>query len=116
MRQTGPKRAGMRGDSMAMLFEFHGPADQLEPVRRALSWVVDPLTGCTLLHSGALRRVRMEDGCLRVQLCLPDSPLRQLLVEDAQAELFDHLHGQWKVEISVVEPPPEPKAARAAVR
>lgn len=92
---------------MGMLFEFHGPAEALEPVRRALTWVIDPMGGCNLLEQGALRRVHMAEGRARVELCLAASPLRQLLVEDVEAELFDHLQGQWTIEIVLVEPPPK---------
>lgn len=98
---------------MAALFEFHGPADVLEPVRRALGWVVDPSTTTSLLAGGALRRVHAAEGKLIVYLRLPASATRQVVVEDAQAELFDHLQGQWEIEIRVAEPPPD-EALRAA--
>jgi hypothetical protein len=98
---------------MAALFEFHGPADVLEPVRRALGWVVDPSTTTSLLAGGALRRVHAAEGKLVVYLRLPASATRQVVVEDAQAELFDHLQGQWEIEIRVAEPPPD-EALRAA--
>jgi hypothetical protein len=91
---------------MAALFEFHGPADVLEPVRQALGWVVDPSTSASLLAGGALRRVHAAEGKLVVYLRLPPSATRQVVVEDAQAELFDHLQGQWEIEIRVGEPPP----------
>lgn len=89
---------------MGTLFEFHGPAEALAPVQRALAWVIDPLEGRNLLEQGVLRRVRMADGRARVELCLPPSPLRALLVEDLQAELFDHLQGRWAIEIVLVQP------------
>jgi len=98
---------------MPTLFAFHGPAEEFEPVQRAMRWVVDPLTRCTLLEGGALRRVHLGEGRARVQLCLPPGPMRQLIVEDVQAELFDHLQGRWAVEIEVIEPPPG-EARRAA--
>lgn len=91
---------------MPTLFEFHGPAEAFEPVQLAMRWVTDPATGCNLLEGGALRRVHMADGRVQVRLCLPAGPTRQLVVEDAEAELFDHLQGRWQVEVVVVEPPP----------
>jgi metal-sulfur cluster biosynthetic enzyme len=101
---------------MASLFEFSGPAEAFEPVTRAMRWVVDPLTLRNLLDAGALRRVHMAEGRVQVRLCLAAGPTRQLIVEDAEAELFDHLEGRWQVEIVVVDPPPQRAAVRAAAR
>jgi hypothetical protein len=99
---------------MPSLFEFQGPAEAFEPLRSAMAWVVDPATGRNLLDSGALRRVVMAEGRVQVQLCLAAGPTRQVVVEDTTAELFDHLHGQWQVEVRVIEPPPRGQPARVA--
>lgn len=99
---------------MPTLFEFHGPADAFEPVQLAMRWVTDPATGRNLLDSGALRRVHMAGGRVQVQISLAPGPTRQIVVEDAEAELFDHLLGEWQVEVVVIEPPPRGLVARVA--
>ncbi len=88
-----------------MLFAYEGPAGELPAIRRALAAVTDPLEGRNLLQHRAVRHATLRDGRARVVLELAPGMLRQLLVEDLEAELFDHLQGRWRVEVLVVDPP-----------
>ncbi|WBY03192.1 iron-sulfur cluster assembly protein [Ramlibacter tataouinensis] len=97
-----------------MLFAYEGPAGELAPIRRALAAVTDPLEGTHLLQRRAVRHASLRDGRARVVLELAPGMLRQLLVEDLEAELFDHLQGRWRIEVVVIEPPRAAARRRAA--
>jgi metal-sulfur cluster biosynthetic enzyme len=82
------------------LFDYQGPADLLPAIRKALSSVRDPATGGHLLAAGRVRQVHVHGDTVRAVLVLPDCPLIPVVLEDLQAELFDHLHGRWKVKVA----------------
>ncbi|HYD77673.1 iron-sulfur cluster assembly protein [Ramlibacter sp.] len=97
-----------------MLFAYEGPAGDLPAVQRALAAVTDPLEGGNLLQRRAVRHATLRNGRARVVLELAPGLLRQVMVEDLEAELFDHLEGRWYVEVLVVDPP-EARQRRAAL-
>ena len=83
------------------LFDYQGPADLLPAIRKALSSVRDPASGAHLLAAGRVRQVHVHGACVRAVLVLPECPLVPVVLEDLQAELFDHLQGSR--EVTVVE-------------
>lgn len=99
---------------IAVLFAYEGPADELPAIQRALAAVKDPLEGANLLQRRAVRHATLRNGRARVVLELAPGLLRQLMVEDLEAELFDHLQGRWRIEVLVIEPPSARSPRRAA--
>ena len=87
-------------------FLYEGPADCFEAVQRALAWVVHPHSGQALPQDGAVRAVRIAGTAVVVDLALPPGGITQVVAEDLQAELFDHLQGRWRVEVRLVPPAP----------
>lgn len=96
-----------------MLFAYEGPGGELPAIQRALAAVTDPLEGGNLLQRRAVRHATLRDGRARVVLELAPGLLRQLMVEDLEAELFDHLQGRWRIEVLVVDPPDSRSHRRA---
>lgn len=89
---------------MAALFDYHGPAELLAAVREALAWVADPASGRSILAAGRVRQVRVDARGLRAVLALPPCPVVPVVLEDAQAELFDRLHGRLAVTVVCATP------------
>lgn len=104
-------------------FSYEGPPECLAVVRQALEWVIHPCSGQPLAQEGRVRSVRIGDGLAVVELALPPGGVTQVVVEDVEAELFDHLQGSCRIEVRLVPPPPpvlawargaEPQAASDA--
>lgn len=81
------------------LFDYRGPAELLPAIRRALAWVKDPSSGASLLAAGRVRRVHVHGEAVHAVLLLPDCPMTPVVLEDLQAELFDHLGGRKTVTV-----------------
>ena len=91
---------------MTAPFLYEGPAECFDPVQRALGWVVHPHSGQALPQDGAVRAVRIACTTAVVDLALPPGGITQVVVEDLQAELFDHLQGRCRIEVRLVQPSP----------
>jgi metal-sulfur cluster biosynthetic enzyme len=98
-------------------FDYEGPQDLRGTIAGALRWVVDPQLGFNLLDAGLVYGVRVTDEVVLVRMALssPRSAVSDVIVEDVQAELFDHLHGGREVRVEVVSNPPWSTARMAVV-
>jgi metal-sulfur cluster biosynthetic enzyme len=88
-------------------FEYEGPPDLKVVVERALRWVQHPLLGLNVLDAGLVHAVRVHEQCVRVSLAMtsPGCRLGKVVIEDIEAELFDHLGGRRRVEVAVANGP-----------
>lgn len=84
-------------------FLYRGPPGCYGAVLRALSWVVNPESGRSLLEEGRVRTVRLARSSGQVHLDLPDSPVARVIAEDLQCELTDHLGGDRAISVVLVE-------------
>lgn len=98
-------------------FEYDGPPQLHGTVAAALRWVVDPQLGFNLLDAGLVYGVRVTDDVVHVRMALssPRGGVGDVIVEDVQAELFDHLQGGREVRVEVVNDPPWSTARMAVV-
>lgn len=98
-------------------FDYDGPQELRGTITGALQWVVDPGLGFNLLDAGLVYGVRVTDDAVHVRMALsaPGSGASDVIVEDVQAELFDHLHGGREVKVEVVSDPPWSTARMAVV-
>jgi len=88
-------------------FGYEGPPELKPRIERALRWVVHPLFGINVLDAGLVHRVVADDRCVRVSVAVtsPGCPLNDVLVEDLEAELFDHLGGTREVSVQLQREP-----------
>ena len=98
-------------------YDYEGPAALRGPIVDALRWVQDPQLGFNLLDAGLVYGVRVTDEAVVVQMALssPRSAVSDVIVEDVQAEVFDHLQGAREVRVEVVGNPPWSTARMAVV-
>lgn len=89
-------------------FDYEGPPEFQVRIDRALRWVTHPLLRLNVLDAGLVYGVSADGERVRVRLAMttPGCSLTDLLVEDVQAEIFDHLGGERRVEVEVVSTPP----------
>jgi metal-sulfur cluster biosynthetic enzyme len=87
-------------------FEYAGPPELKAVVERALRWVQHPLLGLNALDAGLVNAVQVDERCARVSLTMtsPGCRLVKLVIEDIEAELFDHLGGR-RVEVETAAGP-----------
>lgn len=88
-------------------FEYQGPPNLIALIERALGWVTHPLLGLNVLDAGLVYCVKADGQHVRVSIMMttPGCKLTDLLVEDIEAELFDHLGGEPRVEVEIVRKP-----------
>ncbi len=109
-RET-PMNGGPRG------WQYDGPPEERLLAESALRWVVDPVSGADVIARGLVRTVVVDEGAVQVRLApLPDAGVTAMLVEDLQAELFDHFHGDRRVVVTVASDPPRRWHARPHLR
>jgi metal-sulfur cluster biosynthetic enzyme len=98
-------------------FDYEGPREMRGCIEEALRWVHDPQLGFNLLDAGLVYGVRVTDGAVHVRMALsaPRSAVSDVIVEDVQAEVFDHLQGAREVRVEVVSRPPWSTARMAVV-
>ena len=84
---------------------YDGPPELLDAVVRALSWVTNPQTGRGVLEERRVRTARIGAGTAVVHLAMRESPIACVVVEDVEAELFDHLAGRWPVRVILLQQP-----------
>jgi len=98
-------------------FDYEGPQEMRACIEGALRWVQDPQLGFNLLDAGLVYGVRVTDEVVHVRMALssPCSAVSDVIVEDVQAEVFDHLQGGREVRVEVVTSPPWSTARMAVV-
>jgi hypothetical protein len=86
-------------------FDYVGPPQLREAVGLALSRVINPETGRSLVHEQRVHRVRLGQKKGIVHLALADSPVARLMAQDAQDELGDQLQCRWPIVVVLVQRP-----------
>ncbi|GAB2579988.1 hypothetical protein GCM10027034_08600 [Ramlibacter solisilvae] len=88
-------------------FEYEGPPELLDGIERALQWVRHPLLGLNVLDAGLVYGVRANGQRVHVSMTMtaPGCRLGDLLAEDVEAELFDHLGDGRQVVVEMVWKP-----------
>lgn len=102
----------MTDSRMPGLFLYDGPAGLLQRVCAAFAWVAEPHSGSDIARAGCVRQVRVRGDALHVVLRLPPGPLLPGVVQDVEAELFDHLQGAFRIVVDVLPPRQAPVRAR----
>jgi len=96
---------------------YEGPPEDRPLAESALRWVVDPATGVDVITRGLVRTVVVSEGAVQVRLApLPDAGVTAMVVEDLEAELFDHFHGERRVSVTVASDPPRGWRTRPHLR
>ena len=100
-----------------LAWQYDGPPEDRLLAESALRWVVDPVSGADVITRGLVRTVVVDEGSVQVRVApLPDAAVTAMLVEDLQAELFDHFHGGRRVVVTVASDPPRSRFARPHLR
>jgi|GEM_PF-5978973 metal-sulfur cluster biosynthetic enzyme len=88
-------------------FEYDGPPELKPRIEQALGWVLHPLFGINVLEAGLVHGVHADAQRVHVRMFVTTSccPLTDLLAEDVEAEVFDHLGGVHEVQVDLLRGP-----------
>lgn len=89
-------------------FDYAGPPELLAPITSALEGVVDPEVAMNILDVGLVYRVKVEGGRVDVEVTMTSAacPVADVIVEDMEFQLDQHLPQELKIHVELVWEPP----------